>query len=249
MKRPKSNSVNIPLDFTIACMVNKIKVPEVLQIFIDHVSLYDAMNKEYSEGFTEAIRVISTYVLSKNKNSKVSMAFRKCEDDAINCLLSIMKLTRAPEGSNNENRMIAQSHIDHLFTSMERVYTPFDSLYIDEYSSIHLSKDFCILCEMHNCYPQEYIEHFMREIPLLSAFRGFDLADENSNPCLELYSKIINGFGKPINSTETYDDSELNFYDLIEGIRFKDFDRDNLEEWTVSLRNIFQEYYPQQRNR
>lgn len=44
MKATKNNLIEIPIEFKVACTIDKVDIQEVLQIFIDHVTIYDSIS-------------------------------------------------------------------------------------------------------------------------------------------------------------------------------------------------------------
>jgi len=75
MKRIKYNIIDVPLEFKVACTVYRQSIQEVLQIFVDHVSMYDSLTGEYSKGFSEATMFISSYTRAKVKKTSAVRLF------------------------------------------------------------------------------------------------------------------------------------------------------------------------------
>jgi hypothetical protein len=100
MKKIKHHIIEVPLEFKVACTVYRLNIQQVLQIFVDYASIYDSLTGEYSEGFSEATRTISSYARSKIRKTKRSKAFLKCRDTAITCLNGIFKHARMQKGKD-----------------------------------------------------------------------------------------------------------------------------------------------------
>lgn len=212
MKRFDYSSIVVPLEFKVACTINKLNIQQVLQIFMDHVSLYDSLTNEYSEGFTEATKAVSIYVLSKEKQRKPSKSFDKCKDLAINCISGIIQLIKMKEGSLEERRMKSSPQITSLYKSMVRYYTPVDRIHLDEDLSISLSRDFCIACEMHSCYPKELLEYFMSRISLADEHARLGLKLLEQNHPYALFLRISEGFENDVTKVPELTDLEMDFY-------------------------------------
>ena len=90
----KNNLIEIPIEFKVACTIDKVNIQEVLQIFIDHVTIYDSISAEYSEGFSEATRTISACLLDKERPVKRSKAVKECRDLTIQCIKGIVALAK-----------------------------------------------------------------------------------------------------------------------------------------------------------
>ena len=104
MKRINYNIIDVPLEFKVACTVYRQNMREVVQIFVNHVSMYDSLTGEYSKGFSEATMTVSSYTRAKVRKTKRSKAFLKCRDLAVSCINRIYQETRNPKGTMNAKR-------------------------------------------------------------------------------------------------------------------------------------------------
>lgn len=242
MSRIENRSIAVPLEFKVACTVSKLKIAQVLQIFVDHVSLYDSLSRDYSKGFTEATRAILDYALSKNKKGEANKAFQNCKDDAVNCIHHIHKLIAEPKGSFQQKRKKAVPHIAKLFNAIEWVFAPADKVYIEE-DTLHLSKDFRVICELHNCQPIEYLQYFMGKISLADFHARTGLKLENQNPSLAFYLLIIRGLGRDILEIQHYSETEADFFDKKQEVLLEIYNIRDLEERTEILRKFFLSHY------
>jgi len=89
MKRINRQEVIIPQEFKVACAIYKIEIAEVLQIFVDHVTLYDTMSGVYNEGFSEASYTVSSFVQEKKRHLVRSKAMRNCRTFVMSCIANI----------------------------------------------------------------------------------------------------------------------------------------------------------------
>ena len=102
---------------------------------------------------------------------------------------------------------------------MERVYTPSDTFYLDENTTLHLTKDFAVLCELHNCYPAEYLENFMSKISLAEMEAKTGLKIANDNFTMHFFMKIVLGFGMADDEVPDLTDDEVVFLIATEKMR------------------------------
>ena len=243
MKRINHQQIKVPLEFRVACVIYKIEIVEVLQIFIDHITLYDTINDMYNEGFSEATRTIAACVKAKRKRPVHSKAMWNCKGLVIPCLSNIKVLATKKAGLTSTKRKKTIPLVNMIFEAMERVYTISDTLYLDEYSAIRLSKDFCVLCEVHNCYPIEFLEYFMEKISLADAHAHKGMKISYDNYTFSFFMNIANGFGRNTTEMCNLTDSELDFYERMEELRLELYTIRDLKERATILRDFYLSYY------
>lgn len=244
MKTVKDESIIIPMEFRVACSIYKIEIAEVLQIFIDYVTLYDIINKTYHEGFSEACHAIIWYVKKKGKTAVNGKGMKKCRAifgeniRQIEILYNIKKRG----WKTVMKRGYTRCFVDNIFQSMERLHTPSDILYLDEFTTLKLSKDFCILCEAYNCYPKEYLEYFMSYISVADA-HACEAVKGYTNFIFEFFFKIANGFGRDASVRLVLTDTELDFYERMEELRLEVYIIRDLQERADTLRKVYLSHY------
>ncbi|WP_158797515.1 hypothetical protein [Pedobacter sp. L105] len=245
MKRINPNLIIVPLEFKIACTIYKLDMAQVLQILIDHVTLYDTICQKYNEGFSEASRMIVWYVRSKGKIRVNSRAMRKCKQLFWDNLRHIEILARKKKRGwkTATKRSYTRCFVETIFRSMERLHTPSDLVYLDEFSTLKLSKDFCVLCEIHNCYPKEYLEYFMGQISLADAHARKGLKMPPDNATFMFFQNIANGFGRDASGLLDLSDFEIDFYEKMDEIRLALYIVRDLEERTAILGNHYLSHY------
>jgi len=244
MKTVNHQHIAIPLEFNVACTIYKLSVVEVLQVFINHVKLYNLIDKTYDEGFSEAIHAIIFYVRAKEQRCR-SKAINKCEDTFNNCFHQLYTIA---EPKNSELLMVkkreyAEHAIATIFEAIERPYTSSDKIYLDEYSYLKLSPDFCILCEIYNCYPKEYLEYFMGSISLADAHAHKGLKLRYNNFVFDFFKKIATGFGRDSPSVHELSEEELDFYDLMAELPLKLYHIRGVEERFLLLQKVYHLHY------
>ena len=211
--------VHMPLEFLIACTIYKLDPREVLQIFINHSTVYDSITDGYSEGFSEASKTISLYVVSLRRTANGSHAYHTClESTALN-FKSIYDLANRQTGYTKAKRKKSLSYINELYATMERVYTTSDTFYLDENTTLQFTKDFTVLCELHNCYPTELLQNFMSRISLAEMEAKTGLSIKNENFTMHFFMKIVRGFGLADDETPDLNEDEIVFLLRTEQLR------------------------------
>lgn len=243
MKRINKQQIIVPLEFSVACAIYKVEMVEVLQVFANHVTLYDTMREDYCEGFSEATRTVGSYVRAKRKRPVESKAMKNCGALLISCLSKIKVLATKKAGMTVVKREETRPLVNMIFEKMERVYTISDTLYLDEYSAIKLNKDFCVLCEAHNCYPKEFLEYFMGRISAADAHAHKGLKLTYDNFTFSLFSNIAEGFGGNEPKAYRLTEPELNFFGRMEELHLGLYIIRDLEERTNILREIYLAHY------
>ncbi|WP_158799531.1 hypothetical protein [Pedobacter sp. L105] len=243
MKKAKYQLIDVPIEFKVACTIYKLKISEVLQIFIDHVTLYDTICPYYHEGFSEATRTISAFVIARKRKFRESKALLHCRTVAVGCIKGVIELARKEKGKDQVKRKKSMFYVDSLFKIMERTYVPSDVLYLDENTTLQLSKNFSVLCELHNCYPKEYLEHFMGRISLADCHARKGLKITNDNLAMGLFMMIANGFARDSSEKLHLTETELDFYERMEEMRLELYIVRNLTERTDILRDFYLSHY------
>ena len=138
------HKLTIPLEFRVACALYRLDEQEVLQIFINHATVYDSLADPYSEGYSEASKTIGLYVAEKRRTPNGSHAFSHCLANAANCFRWINELAEKVLSSSVAKRKKSLLYIDELYTNMNRVYTSSDTFHLDENRSLNFTKDFTV---------------------------------------------------------------------------------------------------------
>ena len=138
------HTLTIPLEFRVACALYRLDEREVLQIFINHATVYDSLADPYSEGYSEASKTIGLYVAEKRRTPNGSHAFSHCLANAANCFRWINELAEKVLSSSVAKRKKSLLYIDELYTNMNRVYTSSDTFHLDENRSLNFTKDFTV---------------------------------------------------------------------------------------------------------
>ncbi|WP_158799429.1 hypothetical protein [Pedobacter sp. L105] len=244
MRKKKNQLINIPLEFKVACSLYKIDVAEVLQIFIDHVTVYDFMNPDYHQGFTEASHSLIFCIKKKGQTRIRSSAMKKCKELFFRSIHQIEILVRLKKRGwkTATKRNYTRYFVENIFNAMERLHAPSDILYLDEYTTLKLSKDFCVLCELYDCYPKEFLEYFMGYISVADA-HACDRIKGYTNFIYSFFFLIANGFGRSSNIRIELLDWELDFYERMEELRLEVYIIRDLQKRADTLRDFYVIHY------
>ena len=237
--------IHIPLEFRIACSIYKLDPQEVLQIFINHATVYDSLADGYSEGFSEASKTIGLYVVSLRRTARGSHAFSHCLESTALKFKAISDIANSKTGSAAAKRKLTLSYVNELYAAMERVYTTSDTFYLHENTTLNFTKDFTVMCELHNCYPAEYLEHFMSRVslPEMEAEMGFDIPNDNFT--MAFFMKIVLGFGLADDEVPELNEAEAAFVREVTAMRVRMFTNRNLEQRIAVFTELYHKRYQQ----
>ena len=237
--------VHIPLEFRIACSIYKLNPQQVLQIFINHATVYDSLADGYSEGFSECSKTIGLCVVSLRRTANGSHAYDHClESTALN-FKGIHEIAKRQIGSAAAKRKSTLAYIDELYATMERVYTKSDILYLDENTTLHFTKDFTVMCELHNCYPAEYLENFMSRISLAEMEAKTGLGISNDNFTMAFFMKIVLGFGMVDEEVPNLNAAEIAFVRAATELRVRMFTVRSLPKRISVFKELYHNRYEQ----
>ena len=237
------HKLTIPLEFRVACALYRLDEREVLQIFINHATVYDSLADPYSEGYSEASKTIGLYVAEKRRTPNGSHAFSHCLANAANCFRWINELSEKVLSSSVAKRKKSLLYIDELYTNMNRVYTSSDTFHLDENRSLNFTKDFTVLCELHNCYPAEYLENFMSRISIAEMQARTGLKIPNDNFTMAFFMKIALGFGRQSTIVPEFSDKEVDFICEMDEIRLRIHNVRSLQQRIIILKEFYLNHY------
>lgn len=242
MNSTNNNIIEIPLEFKVACSIYKIGIQEMLQAFINHVSVYNSLTEEYCEGFTEATSTISHFALEHKAAHVGAQAYTACMDLAAEHIKALWLIATNRRGKVSAKRKKCVPLIEALYKIAERKYAPSDTIYLDEETVLRLTKDFVVVCEIYGCYPKEFLENFMSRISLAETHAKKGLMRE-SNYTMGFFTSAVNGLGRDMERLVGISPEEFDFYDGMEEKRLELFGIRNLEKRTRILREFYLEHY------
>ena len=237
------HQLTIPLEFRVACAVYRLDEQEVLQIFINHATVYDSLADQYSEGYSDASKTIGLFVVEKRRTANGSHAFSHCLANTANCFRWINELAEKVLSSAVAKRKKSLLYIDELYNNMQRVYTSSDTFYLDENRSLSFTKDFTVLCELHNCYPAEYLENFMGKISIAEMQARTGLKIPNDNFTMAFFMKIVLGFGRQNTVVPEFTDKEVDFICEMDEIRLHIHNVRSLQQRITILKEFYHKHY------
>jgi len=171
MTKENQNLITVPSDFKEACSNCKITMQFALQIFIDCCTLFHALKPGYSCLFSEALETIFRYLDTKRPGTNVITDNSKETQDHLLAILKIVVEKRAYETLAKKE---VAKHVDGLLKSTAGRYYPSSrKLFLDAETPLKLTKDFCAMCQLYECYPAEILNYYMGMISLADVeFRG-----------------------------------------------------------------------------
>jgi len=220
--------ITVPLEFKVACALCKINIESALQIFINHCSLYDSLTAGYKKYYAEAAETVSQYIELKRPGTNMVI---NDSAEVQHCLLAMVHEGVKHKGDQIIGRKKANKHVTQLLKATKREYHPKSrSIYLDKDTVLHLSKDFCAMCELYACYPPEILEYYMSMISLADATAANDLKIKTNNYSMYFFTE----------STSKYIQKYKDFLEITQE------DHDFLQELTeyrlelYIIRNVFQ---------
>lgn len=182
-------------------------------------------------------------MLDKERPVKQSKAVKECRDLTIQCIKGIVALAKKKTGKAHIKRKKSMSYVNAIFNMMERLYAPNDVLYLDELTTLQLSKNFCVICELHSFTPKEYLEYFMSRISMadLHARKAMKLPEHNLT--MDLFKKIVDGFASKSTQVIDLTDLEIDFYQRMEELRLELYNIRSLSERIVFLKDFYLSHY------
>jgi hypothetical protein len=242
MNEQQNDIINIPLEYKVACTIRYLKPHEVLQTFIDHISFYTTLSTAYSLGFREASDTTSEYSVTHGIE-KASPAFVTCHDFARKCIMDVLRLTVKKGVSENQKRKKCIPIVKELYRVMEHIKSP-AKIYLDEDTVLHLSEDFCIVCEIHQHYPKEYLEYFMSRVSLADFQARVGLKKMVDNPAMAFYNLVAEqGLGNLVTSPIFLSELERDFIDRIQQMHHEVFIVRDLDKRRELYREFYLDYY------
>lgn len=240
MKTKTPTFPNIPLDFKIACATYQLPIPEVLQLFIDHVSFYDSLSQKSDDIYRCATNTLLNYSLSIQRES--GSAFIKHREPILRYIREIIKISVTPDLAPSRKRKMCAPLVKKIFAIMERSRTQNTTLVMDDGKTLQLKMDFCLLCELHNCSPEEYLQHFMSQISLPIVHANVGLKRVVENQAMGFFYKVLN-ISKELPSNNAHRTLQVQFIDQIQELHLWLFIIRDYEQRVKKYQEIYYSYY------
>lgn len=174
------NSIEIPLEFDIACVIYHVEPVEVLQSFIRHVSFITSLSSGHSPGFREVANTIGEFSKSQYKNH-IPNSFTDHREIGIQCMKEITGLIMRKGITESKKRKRAEKIVKCL-RSIMKDQCPINRIYLSEEKVLSITDDFLIICRLHHISPGNYLNYFMSKISLadMNARASLRIAEDNS---------------------------------------------------------------------
>jgi len=115
--------------------------------------------------------------------------------------------------------------------------------YLDENSAITLTKDFCVICELQNCYPKEFLEYFMGRVSIADVQARAGLKFKEQNFPFNFFLGVAREFGRPATEGSDLTDMQIEFYQRMEELSLEIYNIRDLQERTAILRDFYLTYH------
>ncbi|WP_316750927.1 hypothetical protein [Pedobacter gandavensis] len=242
MKMTPTTLVPIPLEFKIACATYDLQLSEVLQLFIDHVSFYDSLSQKSDDIYRSATNTVIIYSLSLCRAHSTS--FLKQREKILKYIKEVIRIAITRELTPTKKRKLCVPVVKKIYQIMERTNTKETTIILDEGITLQLKMDFCLLCEIHNCTPEEYLEHFMSQISLPETHANFELKKKPENQAMGFFQKALNIYEeKP--SISAHRHLQVQFIDEIQELHLWLFIIRSFGKRVEKYRELYYRYYQQ----
>lgn len=232
----------IPLEFKIACATYQLPIQEVLQLFIDHVSFYDSLSQKSDDIYRSATNTLLNYSLSIHRES--GSAFLKHREPILKYIREIIKISVTPEQPPSKKRKLSAPIVKKIYGIMERSRTQNTSLTMEGGLTLQLKMDFCLICELHNCSPEEYLRHFMSQISLPVIHANIGLRKVVENQAMGFFYKVLH-ISKELPTNSAVRNLQVQFIDQIQELHLWLFIIRDYEKRVKKYQELYYRYYLQ----
>ncbi|WP_316840497.1 hypothetical protein [Pedobacter gandavensis] len=230
----------IPLEFKIACATYQLPIAELLQLFIDHASFYDSLSQKSDDLYRAATNTLLNYSISIRRES--TKAFLKQRESILKYIQEIIRIAVTPEQAHSKKRKRCAPIVKKIYEAMDRSKTQNTSLLLEENISLELTMDYCLLCEIHNCTPEEYLQYFMSQISLPITHANIGLGRVVENQAMGFFYKSLDvGIKHPTNYA--FQNLQLQFIDQIQELHLWLFIIRDYEKRVKKYQEVYYQYY------
>lgn len=234
--------IAVPLNFKIACATYQLSIPEVLQLFIDHVSFYDSLSQKSDDLYRSATNTLLNYSISIRRET--TTAFLNHREPILKYIRKIIGIATSSIKESNKKRKLCAPIVKQIYQIIDRSMTKNTSLLLEEGIILQLKMDFCLICEIHNCSPEEYLEHFMLQISLPRNHAQVGLKKVLENQAMGFFFKAVNIIEeRPVR--DSHKNLQIEFIDQIQELHLWLFLNRNLEKREEKYQEIYLSYYHQ----
>ncbi|SHF10083.1 hypothetical protein [Pedobacter caeni] len=240
MKNENPEVLAIPLSFKIACATYHLAIPEVLQLFIDHISFYDSLSHKSDDCYRLATNTLLRYVHPNIEG--MSPAFRKNREAVIKYIREIIQMSVRPGIVENKRRKLCIPIVKKIFRLMEPNVTAAGKIQLYGDTILPLSMDFAIMCETHNCSPETYIQYFMDQISLPETHARIGLHCVSENPAMAFFYRSITKCSV-LPSSPQQKSLQIEFIDDIQELHLRLFIIRDVAKRRDSYKELYDNYY------
>lgn len=167
MKKKKIQSLEMPMDFRVACTLYSFDPMEVLQAFIDHVSVYCFMGGGPLDGYCEATSIITDMKpvdsVKLFTGEIIGIGYNMAAARTIRELGALCISTKDSEYNKYQS---SRGLVDTLFKCRAEYRRCPEYIFVGDGLKLVFSKDYRILCELHSTDAIKYLECFMSDISI-----------------------------------------------------------------------------------
>lgn len=238
--KKESPELTIPLEFKIACTTYHLAVPEVLQLFIDHISFYDSLSYKSKDCYRYATNTLLSHPHPPVEG--ISPAFQTNREAIIKYVREIVQMSVRPRTAEIKRRKLCIPIVKKIFNLMEPKLTSSQTLQLDEANSLQLGMDFCIMCETHNCHPKVYLQHFMDQVSLPETHARIGLDHVLENHAMAFFYQAITKCNT-LFSPPSHKALQIEFIDQIQELHLRLFIVRDLEKRRKKYYELYDNYY------
>lgn len=188
--------IDVPRDFKISCELIGVKVPDFLQLIVDHfcfVHIHMHDQSEYDMA-TKAF-LAASYRLGKKEIKPAEHLSTSQRDDFIRLFRQLLKIVMNRNYSFSERRKKGKVRVSKLFSTYSKGLKVKEVIYFDEETKIQLSKDFLMFTLFHQCSPIELINSMIKKVSYAEFAARYDLKEEEHNPAISFFIRVMDGYG------------------------------------------------------
>lgn len=194
MSKIETEYLDVPMDFRIACEAFGIPVADFLQLIIRDVSFGYLFMHDSSERDLATKAFI--YVDEKILKTKKKPSLEKLANDVLPLFQRLVKLSINRSYTAAMKREKARKITEKLYRISEPEIRYKSYLYLDEDTKLTLTKDFLLVCLIHQYSPIEGLNALMQCISLADLYARMHVNQVVHNPALGYYLRVQRGYGQ-----------------------------------------------------
>ena len=185
INKPKTGSNLVyPEDFRVACLIRDLSHESILRHFFDQVSICNLLNCRDERHLAYPVEVIHEYA-SLGGEPMIPKGNNINQRRGVSYFRQILGIFHAAALGPKATKTACLSVIDNWHQSLVPRMVTSEVLVVNRNTSIPLSKDLVILCEIFEVRPEEILQYFINQISLPYAKARIRQATPNPrNPSL-----------------------------------------------------------------